>query len=407
MCKALRTCQICNGIKSKLHVCLNQKFCGNCKKGVNYDHKCCILTEDEKTKKKLDDVLNGYIFFDYEAYQVDGVHVANLVIAEKVCNDCINNLECQRHCGVHIFYDNCSFCDWVFDKQNQNFTAVAHNLQGYDGMFIMRYIKESMLSIDHMPNIIMNGTKLLTISFRNVKFIDSYAFIPIALEKFTKTFDLKELKKGFFPHLFNKPENQNYIGVIPEKFYFGSDYFSVAKKEEFEKWYETSKNSLYDFKNEIISYCMSDVKLLKEGCLAFRSIIINITNGIDPFAKCITIASLCHYIYRKILMKPNTISVIPVLGYNPEQKTSAKALQWIKFQSFKHNLKISHAKNGGELKIGQFLLDGYCEASQTVYEFHGCFWHGCKKCYKSETWNPVKRELMGTTYRKHTDRINF
>ena len=96
-----------------------------------------------------------------------------------------------------------------------------------------------------------------------------------------------------------------------------------------------------------------------------------------------------------------------MLGYNPEQKTSTKALQWIKFQSFKHNLKISHAKNGGEFKIGNYLVDGFCEKTQTVYEFHGCFWHGCKKCYKSDTSNPVKRELMGTTYKKHTDRINY
>ena len=57
---------------------------------------------------------------------------------------------------------------------------------------------------------------------------------------------------------------------------------------------------------------MSDKKLLKEGCLAFRSIIINITNGIDPFSKIITFTSLCHNIYRKMLIKPNTINVIPM-----------------------------------------------------------------------------------------------
>ena len=69
MCKVLRTCRICNGIKSKFHICLNQKFCNNCKKAVDYDHKYCILTEDEKLKdKKTKELLNGYIFFDYEAY---------------------------------------------------------------------------------------------------------------------------------------------------------------------------------------------------------------------------------------------------------------------------------------------------------------------------------------------------
>ena len=84
------------------------------------------------------------------------------------------------------------------------------------------------------------------------------------------------------------------------------------------------------------SYCLSDVKLLKEGCLAFRRIILNITNNeIDPFLESITIASLCHLIFRKMVMHPDTISVIPELGYNPEQLISRKALQWLKYTSLK------------------------------------------------------------------------
>jgi hypothetical protein len=38
----------------------------------------------------------------------------------------------------------------------------------------------------------------------------------MGLSKIPKTLNLKELKKGFFPHLFNIPENQNYIGPMPE-----------------------------------------------------------------------------------------------------------------------------------------------------------------------------------------------
>jgi hypothetical protein len=26
------------------------------------------------------------------------------------------------------------------------------------------------------------------------------------------------------------------------------------------------------------------------------------------------------------------------------------------------------------------LVDGFCEETNTVYEFHGCFWHGCERC---------------------------
>ena len=253
----------------------------------------------------------------------------------------------------------------------------------------------------------MNGTKILTVSFRNVKLIDSYAFLPISLEKFSKTFDLQQLKKGFFPHLFNQLSTQDYVGNIPEKVYFAPEYFSEEKKSDFDKWYKDASKLEYNFKHEIVSYCRSDVKLLKEGCLAFRSIIMKITNGIDPFKKCITIASLCHYVYRKTLMKPSTISIIPALGYNPEQITSVKAMQWLKYQSFAFNIQIAHAKNGGEKTVGKYLLDGFCEENKTVYEFYGCFWHGCPKCYKDETWNPVKRQLMVTIYKSHCFRINY
>ena len=50
---------------------------------------------------------------------------------------------------------------------------------------------------------------------------------------------------------------------------------------------------------------------------------------------------------------------------------------------------IQHARNGGEVKITvtngkKFKLDGYCYATNTAYEFHGCSYHGCQYCYEGE-----------------------
>jgi hypothetical protein len=109
------------------------------------------------------------------------------------------------------------------------------------------------------------------------------------------------------------PENDNYIGCIPEKKYFAPELFNESKKKEFEKWYDENKNIVYDFKKELYEYCVSDVKLLKEGCIKFRNIIKK-TTTIDPFETNITIASLCHHIYRTKLMKPDTIGLIPEKG---------------------------------------------------------------------------------------------
>ncbi len=76
--------------------------------------------------------LKGYIFFDYEAYQCPEKlkHVANLIIAAKVCISCINGSGCTLDCKVYKFYSNDSFCKWLFSKANINFTAIAHNFQG-------------------------------------------------------------------------------------------------------------------------------------------------------------------------------------------------------------------------------------------------------------------------------------
>ena len=88
-------------------------------------------------------------------------------------------------------------------------------------------------------------------------------------------------------------------------------------------------------------------------------------------------------------------------------------LQWLKFISWKNNIFIQHAKNGGEKKLGNYRLDGYSEVNfngrliKTGYEFNGCFWHGCPKCFKSTTFNFIKQELFATTLSKTKNRIEF
>ena len=59
---------------------------------------------------------------------------------------------------------------------------------------------------------------------------------------------------------------------------------------------------------------------------------------------------------------------------------------------------IHYAQNGGVQQItiltGQkILVDGLCLVTNTVYQFHGCFYHGCHEHYESSKNTPhrVKR----------------
>jgi len=53
-------------------------------------------------------------------------------------------------------------------------------------------------------------------------------------------------------------------------------------KKKFDKWYETTKGKIFDFKQKLYEYCKSDVDILRKGCLKYRELFIDIAN-IDPF----------------------------------------------------------------------------------------------------------------------------
>ena len=259
----------------------------------------------------------------------------------------------------------------------------------------------------------MRGTKIVTITFRGIKYIDSASFIPMPLDKFPKTFGLSELKKGFFPHKFNTPENKNYVGPYPVKEYYCSEYFSNSKKEEFDKWYEQQKDKVFDFRKEFHGYCWSDVLLLSEGCLCF--IIINIFNskknpqdpGIDPMRTSVTLPAYCNVLFRRNHMTPDTLGNIPGFGLNPHQNTSIVCQTWLNFlQSLQPEIIQNAGNEFGEKRWQNYLFDGFCQNTKTIFEFHGCLWHGCQVCFSKTTWNQLKQAPQWVVYNKHTERMN-
>lgn len=130
------------------------------------------------------------------------------------------------------------------------------------------------------------------------------------------------------------------------------------------------------------------------------------TSGIYPFESCITIASACNLVFRTNFLESESIGIIPPHGYRPQQNRSRKAIQWIRCISQRENINIQHALNGGEKQIGSYFVDGYTvlqNGVRTVYEFRGCFWHGCPKCFSKNTKNPVNGSLMSDLHQQTLD----
>jgi hypothetical protein len=60
---------------------------------------------------------------------------------------------------------------------------------------------------------------------------------------------------------------------------------------------------------------------------SFQQLFLEMTSadghrGIDPFQKCITIASACNLVFRTKFLRPDTIGISPAQGYRQEGKHS-------------------------------------------------------------------------------------
>ena len=209
----------------------------------------------------------------------------------------------------------------------------------------------------------------------------------MSLAKLPAALSLKDssgsLAKGRFPHFFNRKENANYIGPIPDLQYYGVESMSVKERENFMQWYEAQRDVVFDMRKEIVSYCRSDVTILRRACAKFQKLFKDVTT-VDIFRECVTIASSCMQTFRKKFLKPESIGLIPPGGYGASDRQSRSAILWLDFVAKERNIKIQHAKNSKELRVGRLKVDGFCEEQKLCFEFNGCYYHGCPRCFPRE-----------------------
>ena len=183
----------------------------------------------------------------------------------------------------------------------------------------------------------MQGNKIISAQIcNNIVLSASYAFVATALSKFPKIF-IEEKNKRFFPHLFNRVEFYNYKGSIPSFEWYDPDTFGVEKRREFFVWYEEQvvNKVVFDFQQEMISYCHLGVQLLRLAMEKFRELFLNLQKndgtciGVDPYNH-LTIPSFAFKgIYLKyFLPEKKTLITVPT----PSQHNPLfKSILWMEY----------------------------------------------------------------------------
>ena len=73
-------------------------------------------------------------------------------------------------------------------------------------------------------------------------------------------------------------------------------------------------------------------------------------------------------------------------AFFPKHTASKESLRWLDQEAKRRKIHIHHAEcgHGGERLVEHALVDGYNHETRTVFQYHGCHWHGCRKCYPND-----------------------
>ncbi len=319
------------------------------------------------------------------------------------------------------------FLDFLLDERFYGYTLIAHNAGRFDAVLLLKGLHERKVVVK--PLFDGNSSFLLEVPFLKLRIIDSYRYIKTSLANFEKRFpdlttqghqlrtgdseedqDETERKKGDFPHFFNLPENYEYVGDLPDRRYFFASPDTEKAKEAYEKIRkERSAATPWNFKEEMHSYLMQDVRVLRGGCLSFALEFYEFQQGLrktmpkerrdeeeerakkrkkkapwfHPFSRpFFTVSTFVHALWRWFEMPRDSLYLLS--NQRSGRKTSLMELEWLGWLNWKREsdqTAIQTAENhpNGQAKCGPYYPDGVLRdkggAITKVFELLGCAVH--------------------------------
>ena len=420
----VRRFQITNFMKrkKKIHNC-GKIYCHTCLDSKPKNHYCYIPMKNKRNEiMYTNNMKNNYVYvFDFETESKpnnDGIFIPYYCVVHKFCNLCMDKEEKKSECCKDEWYyfegENTlvEFGDFFLERSGRVVKSkwYAHNGSKFDSLFLLRFL---VCSKSLEPNVIMNGYRIIQLIYKNSTVQDSMLLTGTSLKNTIKMLGLSDyFSKGFFPY---QMTDLDYVGVIPSKSMFELTNLNVEEMINFNSWYEEKSQHEYVLRNEVKNYCRNDVEVLSKCLVKFHNIIFEYT-GVEVLfdSSIMTASSLSLNIFMKTNDMRNKLSNEPPYGYSAFCKSgkaqSEIALKWLaKKRSEVENPEEFRWKYHvlGEFKIGKYYVDGYDPHSKTVYEFNGCFYHGCEDCFFPEAMHIKLSKSYGKLNSETESRLNY
>ena len=265
--------------------------------GVNVLNKQLLPAKPFKRQVKDTKAENVFVTMDIETINLDGKLIPYLISGyngkEYITSYATSDPAMRQQELFSMFMDQLLSPSFL---SNKSITVYAHNLSGFDGIFLLKHL----LAFGKVEPLLFNGQlksiKLRTIAGKTITFKDSYLLLPLSLRELCSAFGVPT-SKGYFPFDLT---DIFYFGVLPKINYWGNIPLSA-----YTQLINKFNRKLWSFKEESIRYCQLDCKCLYEVLTKFNELIYNEFKV--NIHKPLTLPALAMKIYKTNFMPKDSI----------------------------------------------------------------------------------------------------
>ena len=292
------------------------------------------------------------------------------------------------------------FLMFILQERFRNYVIFSHNGQSFDHQLIV----EEAYNIGLTPTILTNGQKVLTIVFTeyNIRFLDFMLYKVGSLASLAARENIPQQKIDF-PFGFNRPQNYEYSGPLPDNKHFEKAFETEEKRNKRNALLNQKRASgeTWTFKTELKKYVHSDVHILTllatkfaKECFNFQKLCSKEFLKDDRDIKCykshpkpylhpygsqfLTISGYTFGTYRFFQLKKYPLYVIPDEKGSGRINTSKKEGEWVQWIQHEHPNEVIesfHTSNKAPA-VKETRPDLLIRNLDTVGHFRGCVIHG-------------------------------
>ena len=109
---------------------------------------------------------------------------------------------------------------------------------------------------------------------------------------------------------FNTANNLDYVGSNSEPNFYGADFMSGDERTKFSSFFVGEKNKSFKNKKKLLTYCIDDVKVLRQAYCVFRNLFFKFFK-MDYFRQAISISSISTKVLWTMIQRPDSVGTFP------------------------------------------------------------------------------------------------